>query len=136
MAKALAEIGAPLSYREFHEDSNSVEIAADPSCWGDVLIGRRDVPASYHLACTLDDHWQGVTDVVRGADLEAASSLHRVLQALLGLRTPDYHHHRLVLDEQGRKLSKSQSAISLRELRAHGETAASLRDRLAQLMAG
>ena len=109
-------------------------VAADPTLWGDALIGRRDVPASYHLACVLDDHRQNVTDVVRGADLEAATSLHRLLQALLGLRTPVYRHHRVVEDEQGRKLSKSRSAVSLQELRAQGETPASLRQRLGRLM--
>lgn len=137
MAKALAEAGSPMmTYREFHEGHESVEVVADPSRWGDALIGRRDVATSYHIACTHDDHLQGVTDVVRGADLEAATGLHRLLQALLGLRTPDYHHHRLVLDEQGRKLSKSNSALSLRELRAQGATPASLRHHLAQIMGG
>jgi glutamyl-Q tRNA(Asp) synthetase len=134
MALALDEVGDSMTYREFHEGSESVIVVADPSCWGDALIGRRDVPSSYHIACTLDDHLQGVTNVVRGADLEAATGLHRLLQALLGLRTPCYHHHRLVRDEQGHKLSKSRSSTSLRELRAQGATPASLRDRLAHLM--
>jgi glutamyl-Q tRNA(Asp) synthetase len=134
MARALAEIAAPLTYREFHEGRAGAMVAADPARWGDALVGRRDVPASYHIACTLDDHAQGVTDIVRGADLEAATGLHRLLQALLGLRTPDYRHHRLVMDEQGRKLSKSLWATSLRELRAGGAAPASVRERLAQIM--
>jgi len=134
MAKAMAQVSAPLIYREYHEGPESVIVAADPTVWGDALIGRRDVPASYHLACVLDDHLQGVTDVVRGADLEAATSLHRLLQGLLDLRTPTYRHHCLVKDEYGRKLSKSKSAVSLQELRALGATPASLRRRLGRLM--
>jgi glutamyl-Q tRNA(Asp) synthetase len=134
MAKAVTEIAAPLTYREFHESQQGATIVAEPAFWGDALIGRRDTPASYHIACAIDDDNQGVTDVVRGADLESATSLHRLLQALLGLATPDYRHHRLVLDDQGRKLSKSQSAISLRELRAQGVRPEDLRDRLARMM--
>jgi glutamyl-Q tRNA(Asp) synthetase len=134
MTKALDEIGAPLTYREFHESRDGAVVVADPAFWGDALIGRRDAPASYHIACTLDDHLQGVTDVVRGVDLEASTGLHRLLQALLGLRTPDYRHHRLVLDEQGRKLAKSKSAFPLRELRAKGATPESLREFLARTM--
>jgi glutamyl-Q tRNA(Asp) synthetase len=134
MAKALAETAAPLSYREFHEFHEGKTVVAEPALWGDALIGRRDTPASYHIACTIDDHNQGVTDVARGVDLESATSLHRLLQALLGLTTPDYRHHRLVLDDQGRKLSKSQSATSLRELRAQGVAPEGLRDRLARMM--
>jgi glutamyl-Q tRNA(Asp) synthetase len=134
MAKAMARASTPLTYRECHEGPDSMIVAADPTLWGDALIGRRDVPASYHLACVMDDHLQGVTDVVRGADLEAATGLHRLLQALLDLRTPVYRHHRLVKDEQGRKLSKSRAAVSLQELRAQGATPASLRQCLERLM--
>ncbi|WP_294535523.1 tRNA glutamyl-Q(34) synthetase GluQRS [uncultured Rhodoblastus sp.] len=131
MEKALAEAAAPLIYREFHEGSDGAVVGAAPALWGDAPIGRRDAPTSYHLACTLDDHLQGVTDVVRGVDLEAATGLHRLLQALLGLRTPDYRHHRLVRDEHGRKLAKSKSAVPLRELRAKGTTPEALRAFLA-----
>jgi glutamyl-Q tRNA(Asp) synthetase len=134
MAKAMAQNSELLIYHEYYEGPESVIVAADPTVWGDALIGRRDVSASYHLACVLDDHLQGVTDVVRGADLEAATSLHRLLQALLDLRTPVYRHHCLVRDEQGRKLSKSISSVSLQELRAQGATPASLRQRLGRLM--
>jgi glutamyl-Q tRNA(Asp) synthetase len=134
MAKAMAQVSEHLTYCEFHEGLESKTVAVDPTIWGDALIGRRDVTASYHLACVLDDHLQGVTDVVRGADLEAATSLHRLLQALLDLRTPVYRHHRLVRDEQGRKLSKSKSSVSLQELRAQGATPTSLRQRLGRLM--
>jgi glutamyl-Q tRNA(Asp) synthetase len=134
MARALAEIPRPLTYREFHEGESGSVVVAAPQVWGDVLIGRRDVPASYHIACTLDDHAQGVTDVVRGADLEAATGLHRLLQALLGLGTPDYRHHRLVLDAEGAKLSKSRSSSSLRDLRRQGLSAEAIRAELSHRM--
>jgi glutamyl-Q tRNA(Asp) synthetase len=134
MVSAGAQAAAPLTYREFHERDDAVVIRAAPEAWGDALIGRRDVPASYHIACVLDDHAQGVTDVVRGLDLEMATGLHRLIQALLGLKTPDYRHHRLVLDEDGRKLAKSKNAPSLRELRARGFSAADIRAELSRRM--
>lgn len=83
-------------------------------CWGDVILGRKDVPASYHLCVVLDDAAQKVSHVVRGQDLEASTSVHRLLQKLLGLPHPVYHHHPLVLDERGRKLSKSEASTALR----------------------
>lgn len=134
MAKAIQCVQAPLAYIECHEGPEKVKVTVDPARWGDALIGRRDVPASYHIACTLDDENQGVTDVVRGVDLEAATGLHRLLQALLGLRTPVYRHHRLVLDDEGEKLAKSRSAVSLRDLRAQGVTPEEIRRRLAHVM--
>jgi glutamyl-Q tRNA(Asp) synthetase len=134
MVKAVAAVRSPLTYREFHEGEDGFAVVAAPELWGDVLIGRRDVPASYHIACVLDDAAQGVTDVVRGADLEAATGLHRLLQALLGLATPDYRHHRLVLDSDARKLAKSKSSPCLRDLRGRGASPTSIRDELARLM--
>jgi glutamyl-Q tRNA(Asp) synthetase len=137
MARALvsAEVSAArLTYREFHEGDSAIVTQAAPEAWGDALIGRRDVLASYHLACVLDDHAQGVTDVVRGVDLEKATGLHRLLQALLGLGTPDYRHHRLVLDAVGRKLAKSKVSPSLRALRASGFSAADIRAELSRRM--
>jgi glutamyl-Q tRNA(Asp) synthetase len=134
MAKAVAAVQGPLTYQEFHEGEDGLAVVAVPELWGDILIGRRDVPASYHIACVLDDAAQGVTDVVRGADLEAATGLHRLLQALLGLGTPNYWHHRLVLDSDARKLAKSKSSPCLRDLRARGASPASVRDELARLM--
>ena len=86
---------------------------------------------SYHLAVVADDAAQGVTDVVRGRDLFLATGLHRLLQVLLGLPAPRYHHHRLILDEAGQKLSKSRNAPSLRDFRRAGMTAAEARRRLA-----
>jgi glutamyl-Q tRNA(Asp) synthetase len=102
-------------------------IEADPSAWGYVIVGRKETPTSYHLAVVVDDALQGVTHVVRGQDLFWSTSVHRLLQALLGVPAPSYHHHRLVLDADGRKLSKSTQATGLRELRAQGATAADIR---------
>ncbi len=93
-------------------------VAADPSAWGDVILARKETPTSYHLAVVVDDAAQGVTDVVRGRDLFHATAVHRLLQVLLGLGAPRYHHHRLILDETGNKLSKSTQSTGLRELRA------------------
>ena len=102
-------------------------IAAAPQMWGDVILARKDMPTSYHLAVTLDDALQGVSDVVRGQDLFWSTGIHRLIQALLGLPEPVYHHHRLILDADGRKLSKSNRAKSLRELRAAGSSAVDIR---------
>jgi glutamyl-Q tRNA(Asp) synthetase len=102
-------------------------VAAAPQMWGDVVLARREAPTSYHLAVAIDDALQGVTDVVRGQDLFWSTGIHRLLQALLGLPEPAYHHHRLILDAGGRKLSKSTLATSLRELRASGATPADIR---------
>jgi glutamyl-Q tRNA(Asp) synthetase len=101
--------------------------AANPAIWGDVILARKETPTSYHLAVVVDDAAQGVTDVVRGRDLFHATSVHRLLQALLGLPQPRYHHHCLILDNAGRKLSKSTLATGLRELRAGGATPADIR---------
>src|SRR3569623_1787277 len=125
MAGALAHVSA-LTWDE------SGTVAADSAAWGDVILARKDTPTSYHLAVGADDAAQGVTDVVRGRDLFHATSVHRLLQALLGLPAPRYHHHRLLLDAEGRKLSKSTQATGLRELRAQGLTPRDIR-RLAGL---
>ena len=97
-----------------------------------MILARKDVPTSYHLAVVVDDAAQGVTNVVRGHDLFHATSVHRLLQSLLGLPAPRYRHHRLILDADGHKLSKSTQATGLRELRAQGATPAEIR-RLAGL---
>jgi glutamyl/glutaminyl-tRNA synthetase len=102
-------------------------VAANPAAWGDVILARKETPTSYHLSVVVDDADQGVTDVVRGHDLFHSTSVHRLLQALLGLTAPRYHHHRLILDKDGNKLSKSTSATGLRELRARGAAAAEMR---------
>jgi len=116
---AAIERTGPLTWRD---DSEGKTIAADPAAWGDVVIARKEVPTSYHLAVAVDDAAQGITHVVRGRDLHAATSVHVLLQRLLGLPTPRYHHHRLITDAAGRKLSKSDSDTALSALRAAGRT--------------
>ena len=105
-------------------------VAANPAAWGDVIIARKETPTSYHLAVVVDDALQGVTEVVRGQDLFWSTSVHGLLQQLLGLPQPDYRHHRLVRDAAGQKLSKSTDATGLRELRAAGVTPAEIRRRV------
>jgi glutamyl-Q tRNA(Asp) synthetase len=95
-------------------------VAAAPAAWGDVVLARKETPTSYHLSVVIDDALQGVTHVVRGQDLFWSTSVHRLLQALLGLPAPVYHHHRLILDAGGQKLSKSTRATALRALRENG----------------
>jgi glutamyl-Q tRNA(Asp) synthetase len=128
MARAIEWTG-PLHWREtgLGPAGETGEIAADPAAWGDVIVGRKEVPTSYHLAVTVDDALQGVTHVVRGQDLFWSTGVHRLLQALLDLPAPVYHHHRLILDADGRKLAKSTQATGLRELRAAGATPADIR---------
>jgi glutamyl-Q tRNA(Asp) synthetase len=122
MAAAVARVGA-LSWQETGAGpaGETGTIAVDPTRWGDVVLGRKDLPTSYHVAVTVDDAAQGVTDVVRGQDLFWATSVHRLIQALLGLPVPRYHHHRLIRDADGQKLSKSTRATALRELRQAGK---------------
>lgn len=132
MEKALAladniRDGVPISFVEQHPDLGGRVHRADPARWGDAVIVRKDVPASYHLAVVVDDARQGVTHVTRGHDLYAATDLHRLLQVLLGLPEPVYHHHRLIADGTGRKLSKSARDTSLRSLRNSGVTADAVR---------
>jgi len=128
MDAAVARVGA-LTWAETGSgpQGQSGRVAAAPQLWGDVVLARKDVPTSYHLAVTVDDALQGVSDIVRGQDLFWSTSIHRLLQALLGLPEPNYHHHQLILDADGNKLSKSAQARSLRELRAAGLTATDIR---------
>jgi glutamyl-Q tRNA(Asp) synthetase len=121
MDKAVARAGV-LTWSESGTgpSGQTGRITAAPQMWGDVILARKDSPASYHLAAVVDDALQGVTDVVRGQDLFWATGIHRLLQALLGLPEPNYRHHKLILDDAGQKLSKSTSATGLRELRAAG----------------
>jgi glutamyl-Q tRNA(Asp) synthetase len=102
-------------------------VTARPEAWGDVILARKETPTSYHLSVVIDDALQGITDVVRGQDLFWSTSVHRLLQSLLGIRQPAYRHHRLVLDDAGQKLSKSTRSTALRELRASGATPADIR---------
>ena len=123
MERALSRIEGPLHWTEIAADGTARSIAAEPLQWGDVVLGRKDVPASYHLCCVLDDADQGVSDVVRGRDLYHATAVHRVLQELLGLPAPRYHHHELIEDEDGRKLSKSHADTGIGALRETGASA-------------
>lgn len=126
--------GELLTFRECNLNSNGPpsHVPADPARWGDAIIVRKDVPASYHLAVVVDDAAQGITHVIRGQDLFGATGLHRLLQVLLDLPQPEaYHHHALILDPTGRKLSKSLHDTSLREIRAGGATLADVRRLLA-----
>ena len=120
MRRAVDAEPARLYCTEFGEGAIPAQHPAAPDVWGDVVLRGRDLAASYHLAVVVDDALQGVTDVVRGRDLLAATAVHRLLQALLGLAEPRYRHHRLVLDQTGEKLSKSRQSWSLAELRATG----------------
>lgn len=124
--KAQQRVGRPLTWQETG-DGPQGEITADPAAWGDVVLWRSDAPSSYHLAVTVDDAVQGVTHVVRGLDLFHATSVHRLLQTLLGLPQPVYHHHRLILGPDGRKLSKSLGDTALSALRAEGKTPSDIR---------
>ena len=122
---ALASLGGRLSWRDGGQD-----IAAQPEQFGDVVLARKDAPASYHLAVTIDDAAHGVTDVVRGKDLFASTHVHRLLQALLGLPAPHYHHHALIAGPDGRRLAKRHGAPTIAALRAAGADPRALADAL------
>jgi glutamyl-Q tRNA(Asp) synthetase len=128
MAAVCARIGH-LSWTEHGKGPNdeSGAVPARPQAWGDVILARKETPTSYHLSVAVDDALQGVTEVVRGQDLFWSTSVHRLLQQLLGLPQPGYRHHRLIRDDSGRKLSKTSEATGLRELRARGATPADIR---------
>ena len=117
VAKAMALTG-PLRWH----DRLKGGMIADPASLGDVVLARKDISTSYHLAVTVDDALQGVTLVTRGEDLFHATHIHRLLQALLGLPEPDYWHHGLIRDSRGERLAKSKGAPALRDLRAAGMT--------------
>ena len=116
-----------------HWHDGDTQVPAEPEQFGDVVLARKDAPTSYHLAVTVDDAAQGVTDVVRGRDLHAVTDIHRLLQALLGLATPTYHHHPLLLDSEGRRLAKRTGAPTIAEIRSAGADPAKLG---ADLLAG
>ncbi len=105
-------------------------VRADPARSGDVILARKDLGVAYHLAVVVDDAWQGVSHVIRGEDLFEAAHVQRLLQALLGLPTPVYRHHRLLLRPDGKRFAKRDTAETLRELRARGVSAAALRAEL------
>ncbi|MDH4745482.1 tRNA glutamyl-Q(34) synthetase GluQRS [Sphingomonas sp. CBMAI 2297] len=111
-------------------DAHAGRVRADPAAAGDVVLARKDAPASYHLAVTVDDAAQGITHVVRGVDLFAATHVHRLLQALLGLPTPEYRHHPLLAGPDGTRLAKRHGAPSLEAMRLAGEDGRALAERL------
>jgi glutamyl-Q tRNA(Asp) synthetase len=110
--------------------AKSIDRPAMPARWGDAVLIRKEVPASYHLSAVTDDAAQGVTHVTRGMDLYAAADLHVLLQHLLGLPSPHYCHHSLLRDAAGQKLAKSKASESLKNLRENGWSAADVRQRL------
>jgi glutamyl-Q tRNA(Asp) synthetase len=128
MAKAIARVGA-LNWTERGQgpDGESGQVVAAPQAWGDVILARKETPTSYHLSVVVDDALQDVSEVVRGTDLFHATSVHRLLQQLLGLQQPVYRHHRLIRDATGQKLAKSSRSTGLRELRGEGATPADVR---------
>jgi glutamyl-Q tRNA(Asp) synthetase len=128
MATACRRVGG-LTWDELGEgpDGEHGLVPARPEAWGDVILARKETPTSYHLSVVVDDALQGVSEVVRGQDLFHATSVHRLLQVLLGLPHPVYRHHALIHDEAGRKLSKSTRATGLGELRAEGISPAGIR---------
>jgi glutamyl-Q tRNA(Asp) synthetase len=131
VAAAAAEVG-PLTFRELGRGPNGEcgEISVRPMLLGDIVLARRDVAASYHLAVVIDDAHQQVSRVTRGNDLFVATHVQRLLQALLELPCPEYAHHRLITDADGRKLSKRNGPATLRELRAQGVSALEVRCQL------
>ncbi|MEQ8602288.1 MAG: tRNA glutamyl-Q(34) synthetase GluQRS [Marivibrio sp.] len=126
MTKA-ARMAGPLSFA----DRRFGTVAVDPESCGDVVLARKDAPASYHLCVTVDDALQGVTLVTRGEDLLHATHIHRILQTLLGLPEPRYHHHPLLTDESGKRLAKRADSESLQALRQAGWTPAQVRAEIA-----
>jgi glutamyl-Q tRNA(Asp) synthetase len=130
MASACRQAG-PLVW----SDRGVGAVTATPGTFGDIVLARKEMPTSYHLAVTVDDAIQGVTLVTRGRDLFAASHVHRLLQALLGLPAPDYHHHDLVADPMGERLAKRTGATTIAALRAAGRSAADVK-RLAAIPDG
>ena len=129
MAAAVDAIRGEESVLCWH-DEIAGDIAADPLAHGDVVLARKDAPASYHLAVTVDDAAQGVTHVVRGVDLFAATHVHRLLQALLGLPTPIYRHHALLAGADGQRLAKRNGAPTLESVRLQGVDGRALADLL------
>ena len=127
LAAAKRHIGSAFADLSFDvEDADTQArhtVHATPEIFGDVILGRKDLGTSYHLASVHDDALQGVTHVIRGEDLAAAAHIHRLLQALLSLPTPVYRHHRLITDEDGRRLAKRDSAATLRSIREAGQSA-------------
>lgn len=131
-AEAMRRVTAPLTFTECGRgpQGETGPQLADPGAFGDIVLGRKDVGVSYHLAVTVDDDLQGVTLVTRGEDLFAATSIQLLLQKLLGLNTPDYFHHKLILHESGRRLAKRDQDVTLKALREASVSPHEIRERL------
>lgn len=128
MAEAAARVG-PISYAELAGTPHEVSIDSKwlvKNC-GDIVLARKETPTSYHLSVVVDDAAEGITHVTRGADLAPATAIHRLLQCLLELSAPTYHHHRLIRDVSGRRLAKRADDVSLQALRADGWSVADVR---------
>ena len=123
MSMALSKLSNSLQWNDLARG----KITATPEIFGDVVLARKDTPTSYHLAATLDDNLQGITLVTRGEDLLPSTHVHRLLQALLGLNSPDYYHHPLLTDDQGRRFAKRDKSLSLKALRKRGLSADQIR---------
>ena len=126
IAKAVERVRKTMRWK----DVGVGEVIATPEIFGDVVLARKDTPASYHLSVVVDDAAQGITVVTRGEDLLPATHLHRLLQELLELPVPEWHHHRLIADEEGKRLAKRDAARSLRSLRDSGWTLGDVKERL------
>jgi glutamyl-Q tRNA(Asp) synthetase len=126
MEKAIDRLQSTLYWTDTG-GSEKTQVRAEPGAWGDVILSRSDAPSSYHLSVVMDDAAQGVSHIVRGVDLFNATSVHRLLQDLLKLPAPEYHHHRLVVDDNGKKLSKSDGSTGLEVLRENGQTPSDIR---------
>lgn len=126
---AACELVRDLTWTELGEGPGGERgtVMARPETWGDFILARKETPTSYHLSVVVDDALQGVTEVVRGGDLFWSTSVHVLLQSLLGIPKPVYRHHRLMTDTSGQKLSKSTDATALRELRRQGATPSDIR---------
>ena len=127
MRAALNRLNDPITYTETGENAGQITVTNPAETIGDIVLARRDMGTSYHLSVVLDDAAQGITHVVRGADLSEATGIHVILQRLLGLPTPTYHHHRLIRDDAGKRLAKRDDARAIAKYRAEGATPADIR---------
>ncbi|WP_299699510.1 tRNA glutamyl-Q(34) synthetase GluQRS [uncultured Tateyamaria sp.] len=122
LSAAIAQIETPLTYSETGKNAGQIQVTNPMQTIGDIVLARRDMGTSYHLSVVVDDAAQGVTHIIRGADLAEATGIHVILQHLLDLPTPIYHHHRLIRDEAGKRLAKRDDARAISKYRAEGAT--------------
>lgn len=132
MEKAIAQLEKKGEWPLAWHEEGTAPVTVNPTPLGDVVLARKDTPTSYHLAVTVDDALQGVTDVIRGEDLFHATHIHRLLQALLDYPAPRYRHHPLILDAEGKRFAKRDAAATIRSLREGGEEPQAIIERLAE----